>query len=126
MRTRGKLFGIGLSKTGTLSLHTAFGMLGLRSCHWRHAQGPRKGRIVLPEDFQHYDAGSDVTAGGVFPLLDEMYPGSRFIYTVRELNAWAASICKEIYYAQYWQGQRRVPEANLYHIKDKDWFRLTN
>ena len=32
--TRAKVFGIGLNKTGTISLHHALEQLGYRSLHW--------------------------------------------------------------------------------------------
>ena len=46
MRTFRKIFCIGLNKTGTTSLHAAFGVLGLRSLH----RAPR----LVPFSSKHY------------------------------------------------------------------------
>lgn len=93
-----KVFGIGLNKTGTISLHEALETLGLRSLHWG---GPEVRRIVerafyekrpLVEDLPDYDAFSDIwDLSHRFRLLVEQYPGSRFILTTRELDGWIES-----------------------------------
>ena len=92
-----KVFGVGLSKTGTLSLHRVFEILGLRSCHLRHAGGPKHNQVVVPEDMADYDAGTDINIAGRFEWLDTIYPDPLFVYTVRELNAWLRSIHSELY-----------------------------
>ena len=74
----GKIFVIGLSGTGTRSLHHAFQMLGIRSSHY--PQHPRA--------FDEYQALSDIPVACRFKVLDELYPGSKFIHTVRELDSW--------------------------------------
>jgi hypothetical protein len=66
-----KVFGIGLSKTGTTSLSAALAILGYRSKHF-----PKD------EDFARYDAFSDITVAMKFKTLDRFFPGSQFIYTV--------------------------------------------
>jgi hypothetical protein len=96
---RPRIFGIGLNKTGTTSLHRAFGVLGYRSLHWG---GPRvaqrveaaraRGEPLLSRLSPKFDAFSDVgPLIGAFQLLDEQYPGSRFILTVRPVDAWIES-----------------------------------
>jgi Sulfotransferase domain len=97
-----KVFCIGLNKTGTRSLHLALERLGLRSLHWGGpARGPqiralveqsaREGRPLL-EDIDDVDAYSDILALSTrFDLLDGQYPGSRFILTTRDLDAWLDS-----------------------------------
>ncbi len=74
----GKIFVIGLSGTGTRSLHYAFRMLGIKSCH-----NPLK-----PECFDEYQALLDIPVACRFKLLDKLYPGSRFIHTTRDLESW--------------------------------------
>lgn len=93
-----KIFCIGLNKTGTISLHQALEMLGFRSLHWG---GPASGRAVgaalregrrLVEDLGPYDAYSDIAAlSKRYEILDEQYPGSRFILTTRPMEGWVAS-----------------------------------
>lgn len=93
-----KVFGIGLNKTGTISLHEALETLGLRSLHWG---GPEVRKIVedaadagrpLVDDLPDYDAYSDIWALSCrFALLAEQYPGSRFVLTTRDVDGWIES-----------------------------------
>jgi hypothetical protein len=93
-----KVFGIGLNKTGTSSLHAALELLGFRSLHWG---GPPVRALVeaardegrpLVEDLPGYDAFSDIWAlSESFALLDVQYPGSRFVLTTRDREAWVDS-----------------------------------
>jgi hypothetical protein len=103
-----KIFCIGLSKTGTRSLHSALSILGFRSVHWGGAdlptaieRGPqirdaveraaREGRPLL-YDIDDADAYSDILALSTrFDLLDRQYPGSKFILTTRRIDDWLDS-----------------------------------
>ena len=93
------MFVIGLPKTGTTSLHIAFKLLGLRSFHWGgsrayHAvlQSQQEGERLLHDVGERFDAYSDVETLSVrFDLADLQYPGSRFIFTVRDVDDWIAS-----------------------------------
>jgi hypothetical protein len=79
-----KVFGIGLSRTGTTSLTAALRLLGY--------------------DVEHYffdlarldvlDGGTDTPIARCFQLLDYRYPGSKFILTVRDSNSWLASCAR--------------------------------
>lgn len=95
---RPRVFGIGLNKTGTISLHEALETLGYRSLHWG---GPysrlaveraiREGSPLLTYLGDH-DAFSDIQRLSVsFELLDRQYPGSRFILTTRDVEGWLES-----------------------------------
>lgn len=96
---RPRVFGIGLNKTGTSSLHEALEVLGLRSLHWGGPPIRRTveaaladGRPLLADLDPAYDAFSDVAAlSKNFCLLDHQYPGSRFVLTVRPVDDWVAS-----------------------------------
>jgi hypothetical protein len=84
-RTRpSKIFGIGLSRTGTTSLHAALGILGFRSIHY-----PQLDRLY--ELVDDHDAASDTPVACSYRQLDARYPGSRFILTVRDFRAWLES-----------------------------------
>jgi hypothetical protein len=103
-----KVFCIGLSKTGTRSLHDALQLLGFRSMHWGGpelgtavARGPeiraaveraeREG-VPLLTYLDDVDAYSDILALSVrFEALDRQYQDSRFILTTRPLDDWLDS-----------------------------------
>ena len=74
----GKIFVIGLSGTGTRSLHRAFLMLGIPACQYPSG----------PNDFDRYQALSDIPVACRYKTLDVLYPGSKFVLTFRELESW--------------------------------------
>ena len=76
-----KVFGIGLSGTGSHSLVAALKTLGYRAKHY-----PKR-----LEQFDEYDALADIPVSARFELLDQVYPGSRFVLTTRELEGWLAN-----------------------------------
>lgn len=83
-----KIFGIGLSRTGTTSLDTLLKALGYESHHF------------VPELFGDPDWSkvdqSDALMDSPIPLLykdcDERYPGSKFILTTRDQDKWLTSM----------------------------------
>jgi len=92
------IFGIGLSKTGTTSLFAALAELGYRAATYRHMR-----RLGLEDWWQgrfetdylaHYDAATDLPLATFYVQLDERYPGSKFILTVRDIESWIASAAK--------------------------------
>lgn len=96
----GKIFGIGLSKTGTTSLYAALHYLGYRSGTHRHMA-----RLGMREWFQgdftidylkDFDAVTDLPLAGFYQSIDQRYPDSKFILTVRPLNDWLRS-CRNFF-----------------------------
>jgi glycosyltransferase involved in cell wall biosynthesis len=96
---RPRIFGIGLNKTGTSSLHAALDLLGFQSLHWGGPAIRRlveaslaDGRPLLSRLDQRFDAFSDIQALSTsFEQLDQQYPGSRFVLTVRPIDDWIES-----------------------------------
>ena len=85
----GKIFGVGLSKTGTTSLHHALIELGFKGKHY--PQQPR----LFAGDFsglEAYDAITDIPAAAYYAQLDEAFSGAKFILTVRDIDDWLASM----------------------------------
>lgn len=124
-----KIFGIGLNKTGTSSLHHALERLGYVSLHYA---GPKRaalikraineGKPLLHYIDPRYDAFSDTPVTYYFDLADVQYPGSRFILTVRDLDAWLDSRRRHVERNQ----QRKA--AGEYHgkflnVTPDDWTR---
>lgn len=89
-----KVFGIGLSKTGTSSLSAALNLLGVRSIHFPHdeqtfaelARGEYRLSIL-----REYQSVTDTPVAPYFAQLDRAWPGSRFILTVRDRAPWLRS-----------------------------------
>ena len=76
-----KIFGIGLTRTGTTSLTEALKILGYSVKH-------------LPmsyEDIKNHDTSTDTPVAARFPVLDVFYPNSKFILTRRDKDSWIES-----------------------------------
>jgi len=95
-----KIFGIGLPKTGTSSLHAAAKILGLRSVHYLHdavtVRQLKKGDYRL-RALEDVDLASDIPVPAIFPQLDRAFPGSKFILTTRDEDAWVSSQSKAVF-----------------------------
>lgn len=104
MKPSGKVFGIGMRKTGTRSVAAATRMLGLRTPHRGGDEVAalverdiRSGDRLLHSVGEKYRAYFDVEPlVHRFELLDEQYPGSRFVLTTRDVDAWAASLERHV------------------------------
>jgi hypothetical protein len=95
-----KIFGIGLSRTGSTSLTEALTILGYRAVHFptdsvtqseyfRFFADPTEAlRLSL---LNRYDAITDNPISCVYRELDRAYPGSKFILTVRDKESWLRS-----------------------------------
>ena len=77
-----KVFGVGLSRTGTTSMCHAMTTLGYRAIH-----NPRD----VVEIAAWCDFANDITVAWQFQLLDKLFPGSKFIYTTRDIESWLMS-----------------------------------
>lgn len=96
---RPRIFGIGLNKTGTTSLDSALAVLGFQSLHFggQHAHDAVQRAIddevpLLTYLDPKYDSFSDIgLLSRRFRMLDQQYPGSRFILTTRPREDWIAS-----------------------------------
>lgn len=89
-----KVFGIGLSRTGTKSLADALEKLGFRSKHFPSLK-------ALLWDAERYDALTDTTVALFYKRLDELYPDAKFVLTVRDETSWLDSV------ERFWAWSRR-------------------
>jgi len=88
-----KIFGIGLSRTGTMSLDKALEILGYKSKHapldiLEYNSGSLSIKLNKVQD---YDALTDAHVAKFYKELDVAYPDSKFILTVREMKSWLKS-----------------------------------
>ena len=83
---KAKIFGLGLSRTGTTSLTSALGSLGFPSVHYPTSLA----------QIEAHAGATDVSVLASFKALDQMFPGSRFIVTTRALGPWLDS-CESLW-----------------------------
>lgn len=92
-----RIFGIGMHKTATTSLHKALRKLRIDSAHWKSAHWAKAiwdevrahGRSRTLE--RHY-ALCDLPIPLLYRELDQAYPGSKFILTIRDEDEWLESV----------------------------------
>lgn len=91
-----KVFGIGLSKTGTTSLARALDILGYRTRDYlgvtRYITGDLSS--VNLDEIDAHDAFTDTPIPSFYKQLDKHYPDSKFILTTRDSAGWLKS-CKK-------------------------------
>ncbi len=97
-----KIFGIGLSRTGTKSITRALNTLGYVMVHYptdpltyMELSGGSYGVTLL----DHIDGITDITVAPFYPQLDQLYPDSKFILTVRDKASWLRSL------ERHWEGK---------------------
>jgi hypothetical protein len=88
----GKIFGVGLSRTGTSTLVNALGILGFSAVHFPHRDS----------DIVNNDAAADTPIAANFVQLDRMFPNSKFIYTTRNIEDWLSSC------ARFWAKRQAI------------------
>ena len=82
-----KVFCTGWQRTGTTSLAKALKFLGLETLDW-----PKELFRDIDDDvIRRYDAFTDNPIPLLYKELDRRHPGSRFIHTVRDDEAWLKS-----------------------------------
>lgn len=90
-----KVFGIGLSRTGTKSLTISLNQLGFNIVHYpndtKTLQELMAGNYNL-SILQDCDGITDITTVSYYPQLDRLFPNSKFILTVREKESWLKGI----------------------------------
>ena len=89
-----KVFGIGLSRTGTRSLNRGLQAMGYVPVHY--PLDPDTYNEIANGQYdltllKHHDGLTDITVAPFYAQLDKMYPGSKFILTVRDKNGWLRS-----------------------------------
>ena len=92
-----RIFGIGMQRTATTSLHEALSILGLDSAHWKSAEWSRAiwwemNRWGKSATVEREYAITDNPIPLLYQKLDAAYPGSKFILTVRDEDDWLRSV----------------------------------
>jgi hypothetical protein len=96
----GKIFAIGLSRTGTSSITRALELLGYSVVHFPHDEVSRTEignyirnptQLLKLSLLDNIDALTDTPVSATYKALDRTYPASRFILTTRDKPAWLDS-----------------------------------
>ena len=98
-KLKGKIIGVGFQKTGTSTLRDALRLLGYKV-------GDTRYKLLLPilkknfdkvaKTVNRYDAVEDNPYPLIFKELDQLFPGSKFILTMREPESWYKSVKRHI------------------------------
>lgn len=92
--TQSKVFGVGLSRTGTRSLTAALRVLGFDTVHYPTDRATLDTLARGDACFsllEHYAGITDITVSPYYEDLDHRWPGSKFILTVRDEESWLRS-----------------------------------
>ena len=110
-----KVFGIGFHKTGTTSLANALRELGYTVAGPFGVDDPdiaATARVRVLERAAEWDAVQDNPWPLFYRELDESFPGSKFILTIRQTDAWIASVL------QHFGGQTTPMREWIYGVGD--------
>jgi tetratricopeptide (TPR) repeat protein len=89
-----KVFGIGLSKTGTTSFVAALEILGYSALHWTN---PATHELFADDDVFLFDAFADLPTCEHFEQFYYTYANAKFIYTTRPFESWKRSYLAQMH-----------------------------
>ena len=94
-----RIFGIGMHKTATTSLHHALKILGYDSAHWKSAHWAKRiwremNRLGRSQTLEQSYALCDLPITLLYEQLDRAYPRSKFILTTRNESGWLETVKK--------------------------------
>jgi hypothetical protein len=91
-----RIFGVGMQRTATLSLHKALQILGFDSLHWGTGEAPliwhEMRTTGRSNTLERWYVLSDNPIPLLYERLDQAYPGSKFILTIRDETKWLKSV----------------------------------
>jgi len=83
-----KIFCIGLSRSGAMTLNEALEILGYRSLFVKSFEH-------LEENVSQYDAFTHTPLAAIYKELDSRFPDSKFILNIRDRESWLRSLEKQ-------------------------------
>lgn len=95
-----KVFGLGLSRTGTRSLTAGLQVLGFDCSHYPIDEDTYTELSNAQYDLtllKYHDGLTDITTIPCYKQLDKQYPGSKFILTVRDKESWLGSCARHYF-----------------------------
>jgi hypothetical protein len=111
-----KILNIGLPRTGTCSLNSAFKCLGYKSIHY-----PKNINII-----NEFEAAAEVSFS--YQELENLYPNSLYIYTTRNFIDWVKSchahkIHKKPDWNPFWEQEKMWKEIHQQKEQSLDFFK---
>lgn len=106
---RVRVFGIGLSRTGTRSLTAALHVLGVDTIHYPIDDDTFRALASGRLDFrvlEAFDGITDITVAPYYAQLEQRYPEAKFVLTVRDEESWLRS-CES-----HWAGRDAFAPAH--------------
>ena len=97
-----KIFGIGLSRTGTTTLNHVLNQWGFNTIHY-----PNQNELWSI----HNDGATDIPVIPVYKELDKKFPNSKFIYTIRDKEEWLNSIVPYLERKRNWTAMNNSPQV---------------
>ena len=120
---KAKIFGLGLSKTGTTSLANALQILGYKIKDnmgvVKYARGDLSS--VDLDVVDAYDALTDTPIPSFYRELDARFPGSKFILTMRDSEGWLKS-CKKQFTQRFAEVQTEAHKRLFIDLYGTDVF----
>ncbi|MEX0652991.1 MAG: sulfotransferase family protein [Phycisphaeraceae bacterium] len=118
--TFNKVFGIGLNKTGTTSLAMALNQLKIPVADFPHDCVTRRelevGQYHLSV-LEHHRGATDTSVAAFYAQLDQAYPNSKFILTVRPSREdWLRSLKKQLEGTRRWWHPQSNSARFMYFI----------
>ena len=111
---RGKIFCIGLSGTATRSFNYAMKLLGFDAVHYPQSL----------YEFERHQVLADIPVACRYRELDQLFPGSKFILTMREKESWLANRAKKPADAKQpniWVRETRLRMYGKPHYEREHW-----
>lgn len=130
-KPQGKIFCIGYQKTGTTSLGRALKMLGYKHSSFDHKvymKLYKRDRNIykILQDASKFDSFDDLpwSKEDMIPLLDKIFPNSKFIYLYRDEESWKGSLNKWFFkkFGYYPDMEERLMEYRKHKEFVMDYF----
>lgn len=120
-----KIFGIGLSRTGTKSLANAFRLLGYKYLHY-----PKSRQELF--SLNGILGACDIPVVRFYKELDKHFPESKFIYTIRDKESWLISCENHFVHkkknqtAKGWKSDNRIAVYGAIDYTPEQWLKRYN
>jgi tetratricopeptide (TPR) repeat protein len=121
-RDKPKIFGIGLSKTGTTSLAAALSILGFTTLHFYN---PLTGELMSDDDLYLFDGLTDTPVCLSFEEYYSMFPNAKFIYTTRRIQPWKESFAGHLQrfwgFSDFGKMKSLLTRRQPFHFGTRSW-----